>query len=101
PMSAWVSAGASFTPSPVMATTRSGVCFGVVYGGAHDRARCLTRARRWRRDVADVVERPTAAFEPDEVVIGKGNASMLKAAAASASARTRARGDLPERARHR
>jgi polyphosphate glucokinase len=34
--------------------------------------------RRWRRYVADVVGRLTAALEPDEVVLGGGNAKKLK-----------------------
>ena len=34
--------------------------------------------KRWRRHVADVVERLRAALEPDEVVIGGGNAARLK-----------------------
>jgi polyphosphate glucokinase len=34
--------------------------------------------RKWRRDVADVVARLTAALEPDEVVLGGGNANELK-----------------------
>jgi len=33
--------------------------------------------KRWRRHVADVVERLRAALEPDEVVIGGGNAVRL------------------------
>jgi polyphosphate glucokinase len=35
-------------------------------------------ARRWRRNVADVVERLTAALEPDDVVLGGGNVKKLK-----------------------
>ena len=35
--------------------------------------------KKWRRYVADVVERLTAALEPDEVVLGGGNAKQLKA----------------------
>jgi polyphosphate glucokinase len=34
--------------------------------------------RKWRRHVADVVARLVAALEPDEVVIGGGNAKKLK-----------------------
>jgi polyphosphate glucokinase len=34
--------------------------------------------RRWRRYVADVVAALTAALEPDEVVLGGGNAKELK-----------------------
>ncbi len=34
--------------------------------------------KKWRRYVADVVERLTAALEPDEVVLGGGNAKILK-----------------------
>ena len=34
--------------------------------------------KRWERHVADVVERLIAALEPDDVVIGGGNAKMLK-----------------------
>jgi len=34
--------------------------------------------KRWRRHVADVVERLRAALEPDEVVIGGGNAVRLE-----------------------
>ncbi len=33
---------------------------------------------KWRRSVADVVVRLTAAFEPDDVVLGGGNARLLK-----------------------
>jgi polyphosphate glucokinase len=33
---------------------------------------------KWRRSVADVVMRLTAAFEPDDVVLGGGNARLLK-----------------------
>ena len=35
--------------------------------------------RKWRRAVFDVVERLTAALEPDEVVLGGGNVKKLKA----------------------
>lgn len=34
--------------------------------------------KKWRRLVADVVERLVAALEPDEVVIGGGNVARLK-----------------------
>jgi len=34
--------------------------------------------KKWRRHVADVVERLAAAMEPDEIVIGGGNAALLK-----------------------
>lgn len=34
--------------------------------------------KRWRRNVADVIGRLTAALQPDEVVIGGGNARKLK-----------------------
>lgn len=34
--------------------------------------------RKWRHYVADVVERLTAAIEPDEVVLGGGNVKRLK-----------------------
>ena len=34
--------------------------------------------KKWRRYVADVVARLTAALEPDEVVLGGGNAKHLK-----------------------
>ena len=34
--------------------------------------------KKWREYVEDVVERLTAALEPDEVVIGGGNAKLLK-----------------------
>jgi polyphosphate glucokinase len=34
--------------------------------------------KRWRRYVADVVGRLTAALEPDDVVLGGGNAKELK-----------------------
>jgi polyphosphate glucokinase len=33
---------------------------------------------KWRRDVADVVARLSAALEPDDVVLGGGNARKLK-----------------------
>jgi polyphosphate glucokinase len=35
--------------------------------------------KKWRRDVADVVNKLVAALEPDEVVLGGGNAKKLKA----------------------
>jgi polyphosphate glucokinase len=34
--------------------------------------------KKWRRDVAEVVELLTAALEPDEVVLGGGNVKKLK-----------------------
>jgi len=34
--------------------------------------------KKWRKHVADVVERLTAALEPDEVVLGGGNVNKLK-----------------------
>ena len=34
--------------------------------------------KKWRRHVADVVDRLVAALEPDEVVLGGGNAKELK-----------------------
>src|SRR5262245_36336243 len=34
--------------------------------------------KKWRRHVADVVERLTAALEPDDVVLGGGNVKKLK-----------------------
>jgi polyphosphate glucokinase len=34
--------------------------------------------KKWRRDVADVVARLTAALEPDDVVLGGGNVKRLK-----------------------
>jgi polyphosphate glucokinase len=34
--------------------------------------------KQWRRDVADVVARLTAALEPDDVVLGGGNVRHLK-----------------------
>ena len=34
--------------------------------------------KKWRRSVADVVERLVAALEPDDVVIGGGNVTKLK-----------------------
>jgi polyphosphate glucokinase len=33
---------------------------------------------KWRRDVADVVARLIAALEPDDVVLGGGNAKLLE-----------------------
>jgi polyphosphate glucokinase len=38
-----------------------------------------TGAKKWRRHVADVVERFKAALQPDETVIGGGNVTKLKA----------------------
>jgi polyphosphate glucokinase len=34
--------------------------------------------KKWQRSVFDVVERLTAALEPDEVVLGGGNVRRLK-----------------------
>ena len=34
--------------------------------------------KKWRRNVSDVVARLTAALEPDEVVLGGGNARKIK-----------------------
>ena len=34
--------------------------------------------KKWRRHVADVVERLIAALEPDDVVLGGGNVKKLK-----------------------
>jgi polyphosphate glucokinase len=34
--------------------------------------------KKWRKNVADVVERLVAALEPDEVVLGGGNVKKLK-----------------------
>jgi len=34
--------------------------------------------KKWRRDVADIVKLLTAALEPDDVVLGGGNAKKLK-----------------------
>ena len=34
--------------------------------------------KRWRKNVLDVIERLRAALEPDEIVIGGGNAAKLK-----------------------
>src|SRR6267142_5078408 len=34
--------------------------------------------KKWRRHVADVVERLTTALEPDDVVLGGGNVKNLK-----------------------
>jgi len=34
--------------------------------------------KKWRKEVADVVEKLTAAIEPDEVVLGGGNVKKLK-----------------------
>lgn len=34
--------------------------------------------KRWRKHVADVVQRLVAALEPDDVVLGGGNAKLLK-----------------------
>jgi len=40
--------------------------------------------KKWRRSVADVVERLVAALQADEVVLGGGNAKLLKHAPAGA-----------------
>ena len=42
--------------------------------------------KKWRRYVADVVERLVAAIEPDEVVLGGGNVKKLKQLPASCRA---------------
>jgi polyphosphate glucokinase len=34
--------------------------------------------RKWRQNVADVVERLKAALEPDDVVLGGGNVKQLE-----------------------
>jgi polyphosphate glucokinase len=34
--------------------------------------------KKWRKNVADVVEQLIAALEPDDVVVGGGNAKLLK-----------------------
>jgi polyphosphate glucokinase len=34
--------------------------------------------KKWRRFVADVIERLTAALEPDDIVLGGGNAELIK-----------------------
>lgn len=34
--------------------------------------------KKWRKHVADVIKRLTGALEPDEVIIGGGNARLLK-----------------------
>ena len=46
------------------------------YVGAHAEER--DGKRKWRRHVADVVERLVAALQPDEVVLGGGNVHKLK-----------------------
>jgi polyphosphate glucokinase len=51
-----------------------------------ERALLRDGKRRWRRSVADVVARLTAAFQPDDIVLGGGNATHVK--------------DLPPRCRH-
>lgn len=43
-----------------------------------DRALDRMGKKKWRKHVADVIERLSAALEPDEVVIGGGNVSHLK-----------------------
>ena len=40
--------------------------------------------RRWRKYVADVVERLVAALQPEDVVIGGGNAALLETLPAGA-----------------
>jgi len=37
------------------------------------------KKKKWRRQVEDVVERLTAAFHPDDVVLGGGNSRQLQA----------------------
>ncbi len=46
----------------------------------HVGVRALERLgkKKWRKQVEDVVERLTAAFQPDEVVLGGGNSRRLK-----------------------
>ena len=34
--------------------------------------------KKWRKLVADVVERLTAAMQPEDIVLGGGNAKILK-----------------------
>jgi polyphosphate glucokinase len=46
------------------------------YVGVHALARM--GKKKWRRQVADVIERLTAAFLPDEAVLGGGNVKKLK-----------------------
>src|SRR4029077_6867891 len=43
-----------------------------------DRARQRLGSKKWRKAVADVVERLSTALEVDEVVIGGGNARRLR-----------------------
>jgi polyphosphate glucokinase len=43
-----------------------------------ERSREKRGKKKWRRYVADVVERLTAALEPDDVVLGGGNVKNLK-----------------------
>jgi polyphosphate glucokinase len=43
-----------------------------------ERARKRSGKKKWRRDVADVVDRLIAALQPDDVVIGGGNVKNLK-----------------------
>ena len=45
-----------------------------------------TGKKKWRQNVADVVSRLSAALEVDDVVIGGGNAKLLKTLPASARA---------------
>jgi polyphosphate glucokinase len=46
------------------------------YVGVHELER--EKKKKWRRQVEDVVERLTAAFYPDDVVLGGGNSKQLK-----------------------
>ena len=43
--------------------------------------------KKWRKHVADVVERLIAALEPDDVVLGGGNAKLAEGTAAGLPAR--------------
>lgn len=43
-----------------------------------DRALARMGKKKWRKHVADVIERLTCALEPDQIVIGGGNARHLK-----------------------
>ena len=52
--------------------------------------------KKWRKNVADVVARLAAALEPEDVVLGGGNASMLEEAAARVPA-GRQRQRIPRR----
>ena len=44
------------------------------------------RKKKWQRHVADMVKRPIAALEPDEVVLGSGNVKKLDALPAGTQA---------------